>query len=209
MPNPPIPFPFTGRTREQAIEALRRVFGSQTEQPTPPSDIVSPRYRPSPTPPKLNFGPMPWYKEDFYKLKEDPNMLLASQLAKRDYPNVWNKLGAVNVGVDMDGPFPPEGTAAYVTPSMGGQAIVNMGYHPSRAWTGPDNVLTALDTLRHELSHTVGLADWTEENKYGQPQYKEQVRDAYDVGTASKELHQDIDLPAAKQAVVGLKKAVR
>ncbi|SRR5713101_8046232 len=190
----PIPFPY-GPSREQAIEAVRRVLGSKTEEPTLPSNINILKYNKPQEPTLLNFNPA---KNDIYGLKDDPNMLLAAQIAKERYPNVWNKMGAINIGVPIN-EQDSKGTAAYVGKSFFDQPIVNMGDYPSRSWAGPNDILSALDVLRHELSHVAGLRDYKEGDYKGS---NDRLMNAYDVERASDILHKDIELPSERKKLV-------
>jgi len=203
MPQNPISLPYQP-SREQAIEALRRVLGSPTEAPSPPLNILKLHYKPSDEPPPLNYGPVSMWKDDPYHLKDDPNMLLAAQLAQKQYPQVWNKLGVVNIGVPIEASSTKipsnEGVAARVGSSLFNNPILKLGDYPSREWAGPDEVTTALDVLRHELSHVVGLPDFSDISNDS----SFNVMTAYDVDRASEALHQDIDLPPA---IKGLKRA--
>ena len=124
----------------------------------------------------------------------DPEGELAALLIQRMYPQAFNRAGGVHVG-RMDG-SEDASTMASV-----GRSIMNTPIVYARQADAQANMmggrhknnplLEALDSLRHEFGHVMGLDDSFDGRGMGSPSYG-----AYNIGDASHQLHKDIELPA-------------
>lgn len=138
--------------------------------PQAPLDIVT----------KSNDAPH-FYSRD--GLEDDPHMELAIKLMQQQHPDLFKGIRTIWVGAPLYKNI--LGTTMKDRASGGGASI-------TLAHSGGD-MMRAIDTLRHELSHVGGLDDNFDSN------WKSGLPSAYDVGMASGFLHKDINLPPDKK----------
>jgi hypothetical protein len=142
-------------------------------------------------------NPSPYTPSDEWK--DDPLMELAVQRALEMYPAA-RRVGAYQIGRRQ-----PEGIGGQTMTSLSGHPFVTLG-QPEQ-YQSPitkDKYGDAMNLLRHELGHVMGLGDnftWPHANfkRYG----------SYDLGSASDDLHRDIELPKDELSAQLLKRQKR
>lgn len=166
LPKDTVPLSANERDRRRAIDVLEQHLGGEAD---------ASQYGLARTPTKIHraLSPQPLYSTG--GLVDDPQADLATVLMQRQRPELFKHVALVSTGDPQD-----PGIGGWVAPGSRG-ARISLGHSGGGGSGG--NLLTALDTLRHELSHVAGLPDT------GDPS-------AYDVSFASSDLHKDIRLPS-------------